>query len=235
MTWWSDASIYIRSADDLRVLADAIRTYCSSAIDRQIYPIVTDDPREVRDPYTFDHNRRPAIVAILIALIDTSSDIASQESDSIAKQHPYSANLAAEIAERKEPAKHLDDASKSFVWMLSIILRALYQDKKQNNRVVLSPKVQLRIRLFAETLIRAAQLYRETLERNRILWDPTEPKYINAREFNFAFDIGYVKLAIDDLATKNNTSIETHNGTYDDLPTLIYDTVPTKKHVDNSW
>ncbi len=191
-------------------------------IGKQIYAVIDDDPSSVRSPYTIDYNRRPAIVAIYISLIDPQN---------APKEYPKSVALASAIAECKSAGPRLNDASVSLVHMLNILTREWYRHNKRNTRVNLDSKTRTHIQLFADTLTRAAQMYRETLERNRILWDINEPGYIGeicAREFNLAFDIHYIDLAVNELHPKNlqlsTTTRLANDDDYTNLPGLIYDT-----------
>ena len=233
MTYWTDDSTYIRNPDDLRLLADLVRIHCGSAIGQQIYSIATVNANEVKNPFTFDHNKRPAIIAILIAMIESGNVPAMNKeetklyssrsskksstsslpgrcvadaSSEMASMYSNSIKMAAMIADRKSVSPRLNDASAKLSWMLNTLLLAWYRQKKQNSRVMLSADVRLRIQLFAETIIRAAQMYRETLFRNRILWDRTDLKFIGdsvASEFNLAFDMSYIELAITDLSAED--------------------------------
>jgi len=230
MTWWAGMSLYVRNSDDLRLLSELFRIHLGSIIGRQIYPIVEDNPSRVRSPYTIDHNRRPAIVAIYISLLDP---------DVSPKEYPASKTLANAISERKVPCDDLKDASSSLVFMLNVLTRAWFCHNKHNSSVRLDAKTRLNIQLFAETLTLAAQIYQETLERNRAKWDKSDHAYIcdsSARDFNFAFDMHYINLAIDDLSKgaaasshtmskkyTHTTIAEQGDATYDDLPALVYD------------
>ena len=241
MTWWTDYSTYTRNVDDLRQLASLILIKCGTVIGQQIYPIVTAHGGEAaRSPYTIDFNERPAITAILIAMIDPENVSATpreeiksssaHSSEKIASLHPTSIKMASKIASRKSVSPRLVEASAELSWMLSIMLRAWYCQKKQNNRAVLPTEVRLRIQLFAETVVRAAQIYRETLYRNRILWDSSDADFIGASaasEFNLAFDMSYIKLAINDLnanyVSATGDDVFDSDSVYSDLPELIHD------------
>jgi hypothetical protein len=194
MTWWTDISKYVRGPDDLRLLAEILRIHCGSVIEQQIYPVVTANSRDVRDPYTMDHNRRPAMVAVLMMMLEPGV---------IIKEHSESQQMAIEIGDRKETMEHLRIAASPLVANLEMVLLVWHRCVKRNNRASFDPRVKNAIRLFAETLTRAAQIYRETLERHRFLWDPLEPGYSRdfaVAGFNFAFGIDYVAMAITELS-----------------------------------
>jgi hypothetical protein len=190
MTWWTDYSKYINDSDNLRLLAELFRIHLGDVIGQQIYPIVGPDYK-IKQPYTINHNRRPEIVAILFAIL---------EPNSMEKVHPASSAIAANIVERKTNTQLLETQTNKFVSTLTILLNGWMCTKSK--RAKMDQKTRKQIHLFAETITRAGQMYRETLERNRIIWDSAEPGYVKSEGFNFAFDIHYIQLAAIDLRNR---------------------------------
>lgn len=191
MTWWVSCSKYIEDSDSFRLLAELFRIHLGDVIGQQIYPIVAPD-HMINQAYTINHNKRPEIVAILLALLGENS---------MEKIHPVSSMIATEIADRKANVPLLTIQTAKFVSTLTILLSGWMRSKSKS--VAIDQKTRKKIHLFAETLTRAGQIYRETLERNRIIWDPAEPGYVKSQGFNFAFDMYYIHLATIDLKNRD--------------------------------
>lgn len=190
MTWWVSCSKYIDDSDNLRLIAELIRIHLGNVIGQQIYPIVAPD-HIIKQPYTINHNRRPEIVAILFAIL---------EPNSMEKVYPNSSAIASSIIERKINIQTLAAQTDKFVSTLIVLFNGWMRSKSK--RAMIDQKTRKRINLFAETITRAGQMYRETLERNRVIWDTTEPGYVKSEGFNFAFDMHYIQLAAIDLGNR---------------------------------
>jgi hypothetical protein len=226
MGWWVSETAYARNDDDLRLLAELIRIHVGRIVGQQTYVVVENNHGKTKNPYTIDRDERPRLVAIYIALLDP------EHAPSL---YPKSKDIAIEIAERKTPMRELEEASQHLVMMLNVNTQAWYRAKRQSSRSIIDARARLRIKLFAETLTRAAQIYKQTLERNRILWDTTCQGYIGdicARNFNFAFSVHYVKLAVKELQSRHiNLARQDDNQDdgldFGDVPDLVYDEPPS--------
>lgn len=206
MCWWTGLSKcqYVRNQVDLRNLADIIKNHIGDILDRTIYPICrTSGP--VKMPYTMDNDMRPEIVAILIEMLDANPNTESTSEDSDpAKMYPRSAQLAKKIIERKTVTERTGVTKHSKFMAESIEINVLAWHRQIKIGQVRLPKiVRHRVLLFAETIVRAAQIYDETLMRNRAIWDTDAQDYVpeaESVEFNWAFDMFYIELAAADMA-----------------------------------
>jgi hypothetical protein len=192
---------------DLRVLADIVKNHMGDVLDQTIYPERTINGL-VRAPYTMNNDLRPELVAILTCMLE-SEDVGA------GPMYPRAKALAEKIVERKvatsragvvEHAKFMAQSIELNLlgWHRQIKMNAATRLSSDNvrsaGRVILPARVRHLVLVFAETIVRATQIYDETLVRNRILWDGTVAEYDTSGEFNWAFDICYVEIAIDDLA-----------------------------------
>lgn len=196
----------MRNSVDLRVLADIVKNHMGDIMDRTIYPerkII----ESVRRPYTMDNNIRPEIVAILMCMIDTGYD--DVDCTSAETLYPHVKLMSEKITERKVLTSRSGLVKHAKFMTQSIEINTLGWHRQikiaaaKTGRVTLPASISRQIMLFAETIVRATQIYDETLTRNRILWDQDDVDYVvNAANanFNWAFDMSYIELAIIDLA-----------------------------------
>lgn len=206
----------MRNSVNLRVLADIVKNHMGDVLGRTIYPErPTNGP--IREPYTMDNDLRPEIIAILTCMLE-SEDVGA------GPMYPRAKSMAEEIIERKAQTDRsgVVDHAKFMAQSIELNLLGWHRQIKMTaasnissdhtrsaaltksttssvGRVTLPWRVRHSVLIFAETIVRAVQIYDETLVRNCVLWDDDAPEYVAADEFNWAFDMSYIELAIVDL------------------------------------
>lgn len=200
MCFWTDCSIsqYVRNHTDQAIIFGLVNVHMFDAIDRTIYPERAALDGSFRKAYGMDCELRPEIVAILIEMLDHSDS----------KMYPKSKIMADKIADRVHKCKRpgIINRAESMKQVIELNVLSWHNQikgaKNLDGRTTLDRAAQKQILLFAETMIRAAQIYHETLMRNRCLWDRYDSNYVGAiaaAEFNMSFDMSYIELAISDL------------------------------------
>lgn len=222
MCWWTGLSKcqYARNSVDLRVLADIVKNHMGDVLDRTIYP---ERPinGSVRAPYTMDNDLRPEIVAILTCMLE-SEDVGA------GCLYPRAEALAKKICERKVATTRAGVMDHAKFMAQSIELNLLgwhrqikvdaaktsdthassdYVRPRPARRIVLPARVCHMVLMFAETIVRAVQIYDETLVRNRTLWDDSEGIPLEVNEFNWSFDMCYIEIAAADLGEVATLSV----------------------------
>lgn len=215
MCWWTDLSKYqyVRNRVDLRTLGDIIKNHIGDILGQMIYPERRSEG-PIKNPYTMDNDIRPEIVGILIGLIEPAVAEKIDGLISLFTMYPRLKSLTENIAERKTQCMRpgIIKHSKFMAQSIEINVLGWHRHMKSQTmvapgRVMLTKNTSQNILLFAETIVRAAQIYDETLMRNRHLWDQNAYGYTAAGEgagFNWAFDMYYIELAIADLSNNRD-------------------------------
>ncbi len=197
MCWWSGGNRGARDTESLRVLAAHILMLVKVATGEEIK---SARGWQTRWMHTVDHDHRPELVAVLIALVDDAPEVAAMypRSVELANAIRVRADAASELARPEPPTFGATLFIMAVMGVLTGQRQPTHGRRRRRGRGEVpvdsdgrDEAMRRRVVEFARVLERAAAMYAATVRANmRLLGDP-------GIRINLAFSVDYMRLAVD--------------------------------------